>query len=41
MNYEWIGKIILEKSYPKNRKNTKYQTEIAAREQTCTSVEIT
>ena len=33
MNYEWIGKIIEKKSDPKNRKNSKNQSEIAACEQ--------
>ena len=33
MSCEWIGKSILKKSDPKNRKNSKHQSEIAACEQ--------
>ena len=33
MNHEWIGKTIRKKPDPKNRKNSKNQCEIAAKEQ--------
>ena len=36
-DYEWIGKPFREKSDPKNRKNSKYQSEIAACEQKTTT----
>ena len=36
-DYEWIGKTIYKKSDPKNRKNSKNQSEIAACEQKTTS----
>ena len=37
MNYELIGKTILKKCDPKNRKNSKNQSEIATCEQKITS----
>ena len=33
MNYQWVGKTLWKKSDPKNRKNQKNQSEIAACEQ--------
>ena len=37
MNYEWIGKTIQKKNRPKNRINSKHQSEIAACEQKTSS----
>ena len=37
MSYSWIGKTIKKKPDPKNRKNSKNQSEIAACEQKTTS----